>query len=291
MAVSTWGPMRMMEIARLTGESARFSSNWNGAATYLEGLGILIRHKKHPTHLVVGLDRRRPAHREIRRFGKALYDLYLRPTAPWTPAKRRPPLPAPGTDYDPTTLDLHVLGDRARGRLLHQIVEMHSCPGYVLVQSLGLSLAAYTSIKDWEDHGVVSRRYPALLMSRKRHAVHLDTVGRRTARSTTCSSALITGCPTTPTPLRPIVKREIADTAEPTGTSCRLAENVGSSMHTAFYMSNASRDRGAFARGVNEVHNLFGHPAQITLATLQRLGTTVYRTIAAEGSPWKLGRR
>jgi competence protein ComEC len=37
-------------------------------------------------------------------------------------------------------------------------------------------------------------------------------------------------------------------------------------------------------------HNLFGHPAQITLATLQRLGTTVYRTdrcgaISVEAGP------
>jgi hypothetical protein len=176
MAVSTWGPMRFMEISALTGESANANPKWNNAAKYLERLGVLVRHHNNPRHVVVGLDRRHPAFKEIQRFGKALYPLYIAPDAPWTPEKRKNPLPVPGTKHDPADLDLHVLGRSARTRMLHLIAETSSSPGYVLVQSLGLSHGSYASLGNWERHGVVLRRYERrhTNVSVKRFAVHLD---------------------------------------------------------------------------------------------------------------------
>lgn len=60
--------------------------------------------------------------------------------------------------------------------MLHLIAETSSSPGYVLVQSLGLSHGSYESLRDWEQHGVVQRRYEPghTNVSVKRFAVHLD---------------------------------------------------------------------------------------------------------------------
>jgi hypothetical protein len=173
MALSRWGPMRLNEIAALTGESARATSHWNRATRHLERLRVIVRHKRHPTHLVVGLDRAHPAHREIRWFGEKLYELYLAPSAPRTPAKRRRPLPA-GVPPDPDALDLHVLGAGGQIRLLHLIVETRSSPGYVLVRGLGLHLNAYKRLRAWSEYGVVLLRFARRKVNRRHFAVHLD---------------------------------------------------------------------------------------------------------------------
>jgi len=174
MAVSVWGPMRLMEIAQLTGESAHAKSHWNKAARYLESCGILICQKKHQRHLVLGLDRRHPAHREIQWLGKKLYEIYLKPMAQNTPKKRKNPLPAPGPKYDPGTVNLHFLG-RVNADVLHLIVETHSSPSYVLVNGLGHSRATFGAIVDWEKYGIVLTRFNYQRPNRRKYSVHLNT--------------------------------------------------------------------------------------------------------------------
>jgi hypothetical protein len=176
MATARWGPMRLKEIAAMTGDPLP-GNRWNQAARHLERLGILIRHKKNQQHLIVGFDRRHPAYRHIHRFAKTLYALYLGPIAVWTPRSERQPLRASGPPHDPAALDLHVLGNKPLVRVLHLLVEVQPCPGWVLLESLGGTIALYASVKIWNKHGIVG------LNADRPHAkrewlVHLDTSWR-----------------------------------------------------------------------------------------------------------------
>jgi hypothetical protein len=174
MATSEWGPMRLWEIERIAGR--RYSSyRTSEAARYLEANGLVSIRSKNPINVTVGLDRRHPAFKEVQRFGKALYHLYLAPRASWTPRKRRNPISPIGPKHEIDALNMHVLGDDFRFRMLHLLAEVISCPAYVLVRSLGGSHACYETIRELERFGVVRTLSGSKLVGGKRtYSVRLD---------------------------------------------------------------------------------------------------------------------
>lgn len=167
MAISQWGLLRISEIAEMTGESARGDRNWNSAVRHLERLGVHRKQYIDGRHYYVCIDKRHPASRLLQEFGKKLYTLYFELIITWTPTKKRTEYWTTKERFDPATLDLHIFGGEARGRLLHLIAEIRSSPGFVLLQTLGLSHGSYQSINDWKRFGIVATLYPNMHIKKR----------------------------------------------------------------------------------------------------------------------------
>jgi hypothetical protein len=172
MAIATWGPMSLKEIASMTGESAR-NTEWSLAARRLEKVGLILRIDPGTPRLKIGLDRRNPAHWELQTFCKHLYAHYLKPIAVWEPKWRRRPLTALEPKHDPATMNLHYLGSKSRARILHLVVAISASPGNILINGLGLSHGSYEAIQMWHRKGIIKLRN-GRLKNKVRHTVHLD---------------------------------------------------------------------------------------------------------------------
>jgi hypothetical protein len=160
MATSVWGPMRLGEIEALMGKQCH-SSNTGRAARFLERLGICVITYRGKTNITVELDRRHPMAMKVRRLGRRLYTSYLAPISRKLPKRtakqiryRTPAIPK----HEPSTLDMHIFGNRPQMRILHLLAESGSLPAFMVRRLLGTSHAIYKAIRELESAGIVKTR-------------------------------------------------------------------------------------------------------------------------------------
>jgi hypothetical protein len=160
MATSVWGPIRLGEIEALMGKQYH-SSRTGRAARLLERLGICVITYRGKTNITVELDRRHPMALKVRRLARRLYASYLAPVSCKIPKRtakqiryRTPAIPK----HEPSTLDMHLFGNRPQMRVLHLLAESGSLPAFMIRRLLGTSHAIYRAIRELENAGIVKTR-------------------------------------------------------------------------------------------------------------------------------------
>jgi hypothetical protein len=160
MATAAWGPLRICEIDQLRGYY-EIGSPTVSAIKRLVRLKVCTRTVHNRRNVTVELDRRHPAAHEIRHFALKLYYEFMAPHVSSMPKRSRNQIRYNQPDtpkYEPRSLDLHILGKRARIRVLHSLAEARDQPVGALVRLLGISRAANTEIRRLESIGILKTR-------------------------------------------------------------------------------------------------------------------------------------